>query len=166
MVSGLRYPTSNPKDKAMQNTNYSAISDWAEDFRKENGSIVCKELLGLVDVRQNPAKRQRTEKNDTQPKEEPKAESKTGSKAESKAGSKTESKTETETQQKLPQTQIQTKEPTEDIEDIVSSEQNEKDEYEHPCHSHSVSTPIRIKKKPCVEYVKTAARIVGIRLGL
>ena len=47
-LSGLICPADNPSVKTAKTGNYALVQDMAEDFRKINGSIVCRELLGLV----------------------------------------------------------------------------------------------------------------------
>lgn len=48
MLAGLIYPADNPSDKNGRTRNYALVQEAAEEFRMINGSIVCKELLGLV----------------------------------------------------------------------------------------------------------------------
>ena len=48
MLAGLIYPADNPSDKNGRTRNYALVQEVAEEFRMINGSIVCKELLGLV----------------------------------------------------------------------------------------------------------------------
>ena len=47
-LSGLISPADNPSDKAGRTANYALVQEVAGEFRKINGSIVCRELLGLV----------------------------------------------------------------------------------------------------------------------
>ena len=47
-LSGLICPADNPSVKTARTGNYALVQEMAEDFRKINGSIVCRELLGLV----------------------------------------------------------------------------------------------------------------------
>ncbi|MBR2914007.1 MAG: C_GCAxxG_C_C family protein [Oscillospiraceae bacterium] len=47
MVAGLLYGYSEPHDQAGKTAHYKRIQALAEEFRKENGSIICRELLGL-----------------------------------------------------------------------------------------------------------------------
>ena len=51
MASGFTLPADNPSDKASKTANYAMVQELAEAFRKENGSIVCGELLGLRPMR-------------------------------------------------------------------------------------------------------------------
>lgn len=48
MLAGLITPATDPSIKVDRTRNYALVQEMAEDFRKLNGSIVCKELLGLV----------------------------------------------------------------------------------------------------------------------
>ena len=48
MLAGLMAPAADPSIKVDRTRNYALIQDMAEEFRAMNGSIVCKELLGLV----------------------------------------------------------------------------------------------------------------------
>lgn len=47
-LSGMICPAADPSVKTSRTANYALVQDMAEDFRKINGSIVCRELLGLV----------------------------------------------------------------------------------------------------------------------
>lgn len=48
MLCGLLSPASDPSDKAARTANYALVQELAGKFREVNGSIVCRELLGLV----------------------------------------------------------------------------------------------------------------------
>lgn len=48
LLSGLVLPADNPSDKAGRTANYALVQEMAGKFKEINGSIVCKELLGLV----------------------------------------------------------------------------------------------------------------------
>jgi len=50
MVAGLECGTADPKDKEGKKYNYDVVKSLMEEFEKENGSVVCKELLGLVET--------------------------------------------------------------------------------------------------------------------
>ena len=41
-------PADDPSDKNGRTRNYALVQDVAGEFRKMNGSIVCRELLGLT----------------------------------------------------------------------------------------------------------------------
>ena len=47
MLSGLLCPADNPSDKAGRTANYALVQEVAGEFRNINGSIICRELLGL-----------------------------------------------------------------------------------------------------------------------
>lgn len=47
MISGLEVNSSDPKDSDSQKRSYAAVQQIAKEFSQENGSIVCRELLGL-----------------------------------------------------------------------------------------------------------------------
>ena len=47
LALGLRYGYSDPKDKAGKAAQYELIRALADEFKQENGSIICRELLGL-----------------------------------------------------------------------------------------------------------------------
>lgn len=47
MVAGLKYGYSDPKDNKAKTEHYKLIQQLAAQFKAENGSIVCRELLGL-----------------------------------------------------------------------------------------------------------------------
>ena len=48
MLAGLMAPSADPSIKVDRTRNYALVQEMAEEFRAQNGSIVCKELLGLV----------------------------------------------------------------------------------------------------------------------
>lgn len=48
MIAGLETGATDGKDVAGKKANYDMVQKMAEVYRKENGSIICKELLGLV----------------------------------------------------------------------------------------------------------------------
>ena len=48
MLAGLISPADDPSAKDGRTRNYALVQDVAGEFRAMNGSIVCKELLGLV----------------------------------------------------------------------------------------------------------------------
>lgn len=47
MVIGMKYGYDNPKNFEAKRELYKKIQEIAEEFKKENGSIICRELLGL-----------------------------------------------------------------------------------------------------------------------
>lgn len=48
MVAGFILPAADPSIKEERTANYALVQKFAGAYRAENGSIVCKELLGLV----------------------------------------------------------------------------------------------------------------------
>ncbi len=48
MLAGLISPADNPSNKEAKTMNYALVQELAGQFRNINGSILCKELLGLV----------------------------------------------------------------------------------------------------------------------
>jgi C_GCAxxG_C_C family probable redox protein len=48
LLAGLISPADNPSDKSGRTANYALVQEMAEKFKEINGSILCKELLGLV----------------------------------------------------------------------------------------------------------------------
>ena len=68
MLAGLIKPASDPSVKEWRTANYALVQEMAEDFRKINGSIVCKELLGLVPIGScTPAPKESPEPSDRTP---------------------------------------------------------------------------------------------------
>ena len=61
MVAGYLQPNANPEDAASKKSCYTLVQSLAEDFRRENGSIVCRELLGLKQKSDEPTPSPRTE---------------------------------------------------------------------------------------------------------
>lgn len=47
MAAGLKYGYSDPHDQNAKAKHYKLIQDLASQFREENGSIICRELLHL-----------------------------------------------------------------------------------------------------------------------
>lgn len=47
MAAGLKYGGYDPLDNRAKAEHYKRIQELAEAFRRENGSIICRELLGL-----------------------------------------------------------------------------------------------------------------------
>lgn len=50
MVAGAIAPSNDPKNLEERKTNYALVQTFAENFRQENGDIVCRRLLGLEPV--------------------------------------------------------------------------------------------------------------------
>lgn len=60
MITGFLFPNDNPEDRGAKTRNYTAVQELAERFRTENGSIVCRELLGLARRKDPPTPSERT----------------------------------------------------------------------------------------------------------
>ncbi len=60
MTAGLLYGYDDPKVKEEKAEHYKRIQKLAADFTVENGSIVCRELLGLTEQKQTPTPEERT----------------------------------------------------------------------------------------------------------
>ena len=54
MALGLKYGYSDPKDKTGKTAQYELVRALADEFRKENGSIICRELLGDENFKPKP----------------------------------------------------------------------------------------------------------------
>jgi C_GCAxxG_C_C family probable redox protein len=61
MVAGLKYGYADAKDHQKKKELYRRIQELAGRFQKENGSIICRELLGLSSGPDDPAPEKRTE---------------------------------------------------------------------------------------------------------
>lgn len=61
-VIGYFYGYDDPKDYEAKSEHYARIQELAKDFKEENGSIICKELLGLDGKDSSPVPEKRTEK--------------------------------------------------------------------------------------------------------
>lgn len=60
MAAGMKYGYSDPKDQTAKAEHYRLIQKLAQKFREENGSIVCRELLGLSGGADKPVPEVRT----------------------------------------------------------------------------------------------------------
>lgn len=60
MTVGFLIPNNMPNDTGTKKRNYAAVQELAEKFRTENGSIVCRELLGLTQRKDPPTPSERT----------------------------------------------------------------------------------------------------------
>lgn len=61
MILGLQYGYSDPKDSGAKAEHYRRVQQVAEEFRKENGTIICRELLGLPKGPDSPVPEPRTQ---------------------------------------------------------------------------------------------------------
>ena len=60
MVAGAICPASDVSDKAAKTANYALVQELAASFRERNGSIICRELLGLSRPEGTPVPQDRT----------------------------------------------------------------------------------------------------------
>jgi len=61
LVTGLAIPCDNPSDIAAKTRCYALVQKIAERFRQENGSIICRELLGIAPIKESPVPSPRTD---------------------------------------------------------------------------------------------------------
>lgn len=61
MVAGLIYGYDDPKGQKEKTEHYERIQALALEFKEANGSIVCRELLGLSEKKSEPTPEVRTE---------------------------------------------------------------------------------------------------------
>ena len=61
MTAGLLYGYDDPKDYDMKKEHYARIQQLAKEFETLNGSIICRELLGLGTEKEGPAPDKRTD---------------------------------------------------------------------------------------------------------
>ena len=62
MIIGLIDGYTSPKDRDSKTALYARVQELAQKFREENGSIVCRELLGTGKERESPVPEARTAK--------------------------------------------------------------------------------------------------------
>lgn len=60
LVAGLKYGYSDPHNQTAKAEHYKRIQDLAAEFREENGSIICRELLNLSEGPDSPVPADRT----------------------------------------------------------------------------------------------------------
>ncbi len=60
LVAGLLCPAHDPADRESKAANYALVQHFAEEFRREHGAIVCRELLGLTVRKEEPQPAERT----------------------------------------------------------------------------------------------------------
>lgn len=60
MVAGILYGYDDPKDQKAKKEHYERIQALAKPYRDANGSIVCRELLGLTEKVSDPTPAART----------------------------------------------------------------------------------------------------------
>lgn len=61
LAAGILYGYTDPEDNEGKKAHYALIQQLAEAFKQENGSIICRELLGLSEKTQPPIPEERTE---------------------------------------------------------------------------------------------------------
>lgn len=60
MVLSVKYAPKDPKDQAQKSAFYARVQEICNRFKQENGSIICRELLGLPAGPQAPTPQART----------------------------------------------------------------------------------------------------------
>ena len=60
MVLSNKFASTNPNNQEEKAALYALIQKAAGDFKKENGSIICRELLGLAEKASSPIPEERT----------------------------------------------------------------------------------------------------------
>lgn len=60
MVLGILYGYDDVEDKALKKELYERVQDITKQFETENGSIICRELLGLQEKHSSPTPQDRT----------------------------------------------------------------------------------------------------------
>jgi C_GCAxxG_C_C family probable redox protein len=61
LIAGLKYGYSNPQDSDAKTEHYRLIQELAQKFKDQNGSIICRELLGLPKPEGSPIPEARTQ---------------------------------------------------------------------------------------------------------
>ena len=61
LIAGLAIPCDDPHDLESKTRCYALEQQVAERFRRENGSIICRELLGIAPIKESPTPSPRTE---------------------------------------------------------------------------------------------------------
>lgn len=60
LLAGMLEPAADPADRPAKSRNYALVQECANEFREINGSIVCRELLGLSQRQDPPTPAERT----------------------------------------------------------------------------------------------------------
>jgi C_GCAxxG_C_C family probable redox protein len=60
MIAGLKYGYSDPQNSDAKAEHYRLIQELAQKFKEQNGSIICRELLGLPKLEESPVPEART----------------------------------------------------------------------------------------------------------
>lgn len=50
MLAGFKHPVSDPRDITRKTENYSVVQDLAEQFKQKHYTLVCRELLSVVEA--------------------------------------------------------------------------------------------------------------------
>lgn len=61
LLAGLKYGSADPKNTDAKKKTYEVVQRMAGAFREKNGSIVCRQLLGLEKPEHDPTPSERTE---------------------------------------------------------------------------------------------------------
>lgn len=61
LAAGILYGYTEPKDYEGKKEHYARIQELAHTFKEKNGSIICRELLGLKDASLSPVPEKRTD---------------------------------------------------------------------------------------------------------
>lgn len=61
MIAGLKYGYTSNCDDMAKEKHYTLVQELAKNFEEKNGSIICRELLGLDVQRESPTPQKRTE---------------------------------------------------------------------------------------------------------
>lgn len=61
MAAGIKFGYSDPSNRTAKKEHYTLIQKLAAEFKEENGSIVCRELLGIRPEGENLIPRERTD---------------------------------------------------------------------------------------------------------
>jgi len=60
MIAGLKYGYSDPQGSNAKAEHYKLIQELAQKFKEQNGSIICRELLGQPNQADDPVPKART----------------------------------------------------------------------------------------------------------
>jgi len=60
MIAGLKYGYIDPEDSSLKQKHYELIQKLSQRFKEKNGSIICRELLGLEIHHDSPMPESRT----------------------------------------------------------------------------------------------------------
>ena len=60
MLAGLKEGNANPEDEEAKERIYLRLRQMSERFRQENGSIICRELLGITEAEESAKPQPRT----------------------------------------------------------------------------------------------------------